>query len=83
MQSARRFHGNSYNAPQGYQYRHWSYGERLPRGYFVRSYWLTSFMMYDLFAPPDGLVWVRVGNDALLIDEETGAIVQVRYDVFY
>jgi Ni/Co efflux regulator RcnB len=83
MQSTRKFHSGSYRAPQGYQYRHWSYGERLPRGYYDRNYWIGDFLMFGLFAPPSDLVWVRVGNDALLIDRESGEIVQVRYSVFY
>jgi Ni/Co efflux regulator RcnB len=83
MQAPRHFRGGSYRAPQGYQNRHWSYGERLPRGYYAHDYWIVNFMMYDLFAPPSYLIWVRVGNDALLIDRETGDIVQVRYGVFY
>jgi Ni/Co efflux regulator RcnB len=83
MQASRKFHGGSYRAPQGYQYRHWSFGERLPRGYYDRNYWIGDFLMYGLFAPPSDLVWVRVGNDALLIDRESGDIVQVRYGVFY
>jgi Ni/Co efflux regulator RcnB len=83
MQAPRHFRGGSYRAPQGYQHRHWSYGERLPRGYYARDYWIINFMLYDLFAPPSYLIWVRVGDDALLIDRETGDIVQVRYGVFY
>ena len=75
-------HGD-YRAPQGYQARHWSYGGRLPRSYFVRDYWITDFLMFGLFAPPPDLIWVRVGNDALLVDEYSGDIVQVDYGVFY
>ena len=33
--------------------------------------------------PPYGAVWVRVDHDALLIDEDTGEIITVAYDVFY
>jgi len=83
MQATRKFHGGSYRAPQGYQYRHWSYGERLPRGYYTRDYWISDFLMFGLFSPPSNLVWVRVGDDALLIDRDSGDIVQVRYGVFY
>jgi Ni/Co efflux regulator RcnB len=34
-------------------------------------------------APPFGYQWVRSGDDAILIDANTGEILQVRYDVFY
>jgi Ni/Co efflux regulator RcnB len=83
VQASRQFHNGNYNAPQGYQYRHWGYGDRLPRLYFARDYWITDFMAFGLFEPPAGLIWVRYGNDALLIDEESGDIVQVDYGVFY
>lgn len=83
MQASRRFHGGSYIAPQGYQHRHWSSGQRLPQLYYARDYWIGNFVMFGLFAPPSDLVWVRVGEDALLIDRDTGEIVQVRYGFFY
>lgn len=83
LQAPRKFHGGTYRAPQGYSAHRWSYGERLPRGYYQRDYWITNFLLYGLFAPPSDLIWVRVGNDALLIDRDTGEIVQTRYGVFY
>jgi Ni/Co efflux regulator RcnB len=83
IQSSRHFRHGDYRAPQGYEARHWTYGGRLPRAYFVRDYWITDFLMFGLFAPPTDLIWVRVGNDALLVDRYSGDIVQVDYDVFY
>ena len=83
MEAPQRFHSGNYRAPQGYSYRHWSYGETLPRGYYARNYWISDFLLFGLFAPPSDLIWVRVGNDALLIDRDSGDIVQVRYGVFY
>jgi len=79
----RRYRVGVYRAPPGYYYRRWHHGDRLPRAYFARNYWLTNFVIYGLFAPPPGLMWVRYGPDALLIDTYTGEIVQVRYNVFY
>jgi len=81
--SQHHFHAGDYHAPQGYAYRHWSYGDRLPSIYFGHDFWIGDFGMYDLMAPPDGYVWVRFGPDALLIDEYTGDIVRVEYGVFY
>ena len=83
VQATHHFHNGNYNAPQGYQARRWSYGDRLPRGYYNRNYWLTDYLTFGLFAPPNGLVWVRVGDDALLVDEISGDVVQVDYGVFY
>lgn len=79
----RQYHFGSYNAPQGYAYHRYSYGDRLPQGYFAQSFWITNFLNFGLIAPPDGYVWVRYGPDAVLIDEDTGEIVQVVYDQFY
>lgn len=83
MQAPRRVHGGPYIAPQDYQYRHWSYGERLPRVYYARDYWIGDFVGLGLSVPPSDLVWVRVGDDTLLINRNTGEIVQARYNFFY
>jgi Ni/Co efflux regulator RcnB len=79
----RRFHVDRYRAHRGYSYRRYSYGQHLPNYYYGRNFWLSNFLVYGLFSPPPGYVWVRYGPDALLIDEETGEIVQVRYNMFY
>jgi Ni/Co efflux regulator RcnB len=83
LQAPRHFQAGAYRAPQGFRSRHWGYGDRLPRAYYARNYWLTNFLIYGLLSPPPGLVWVRVGPDALLIDEYTGEIIRVEYGVFY
>lgn len=83
VSAPRHFQAGSYRAPQGYSYRRWSWGQRLPAVYFGRDYWISDYSSYGLFAPPYGLVWVRFGPDALLIDEYSGEIVQVDYGVFY
>lgn len=79
----RRYRVDQYRWGPGRSYRRYGYGQRLPSYYYGRSFWLTSFVIYGLFAPPSGLIWVRYGPDALLIDQETGEIVQVRYNMFY
>jgi hypothetical protein len=81
--SPRRFNVGVYRWRDGYSYRRYGYGQRLPQHFFLRNFWLTNFFAYGLFAPPEGYVWVRYGPDALLIDEYTGEIVQVRYNMFY
>jgi Ni/Co efflux regulator RcnB len=81
--SQRRFRAGKYHAPRGYRYRRWSYGERLPFLYLARAYWLVNAIVYGLPPAPPGLIWVRYGTDALLVDRYTGEIVQVRYNVFY
>jgi len=79
----RRFHAPSYRRPQGYYARRWSWGQVLPSAFWARDYWLSDYYDYDLPPPPFGAIWVRVGNDALLIDQDSGEIIEVDYGVFY
>jgi Ni/Co efflux regulator RcnB len=83
IHAVHRFHAGIYRAPPGFYYRRWGYGEFLPAVYWGRDYWITDYLAYGLFAPPDGYIWVRYGPDALLLDEYTGEIIQVDYDEFY
>lgn len=55
----------------------------LPGLFWARQYWLTDYTIYDLPPPPFGAIWVRVGSDALLIDQTSGMIIEVDYGVFY
>jgi len=79
----RRFHVGTYQRPRGWYYRRWSYGDYLPAAFFVSTYWLTDYLAFGLEPPPPGLVWVRYGDDALLVDRYSGEVVQVEYGVFY
>ena len=79
----RHFHYGVYHRPQGWYAHRWTYGERLPSAFFVRDYWVTDYVSFGLDEPPQGYVWVRYGNDALLIDQYTGQIAEVEYGVFY
>jgi Ni/Co efflux regulator RcnB len=79
----RRYSYGNYNAPQGYAYHRYNYGDRLPDEYFARDFWIVNYLNFGLISPPDGYVWVRYGSDAVLIDEDTGDIVQVVYNQFY
>ena len=79
----RHFHFRDYHGPAGWSYHRWGYGDNLPREYWAQDYWITNFLNFGLEAPPDGYVWVQYGNDALLIDEDTGEITEVEYGIFY
>jgi len=81
--SPRRFHFGVYHRPHGWYAHRWVFGERLPRAWFVHDYWIGDWAIFGLIEPPYGLVWVRVGDDALLIDPDTGEIYEVAYDVFW
>lgn len=80
---SRRFDVPAYRRPTGWYSHRWTFGEFLPATFWIRDYWILDFELYDLPSPPYGAVWVRVGSDALLIDEVSGEIITVAYDVFY
>jgi hypothetical protein len=74
---------HSWRPPPGYYVRAWSYGDFLPRAWFGPDWWLGDPWDYGLPLPPPGFDWVRVGDDALLVDQFTGEIVQIVRDVFW
>lgn len=78
-----RYHFGTYTRPSGWYAHRWTYGQHLPRGWYARNYWIANYVTFGLVAPPDGYEWVRVGNDALLIDVDSGEVIRVVYDVFY
>ena len=79
----RRFHHGAYVRPSGWYAHRWVYGERLPVGWYAHNYWIVDFSLFGLVYPPDGFEWIRVGDDALLVDIDTGEIIRVEYGVFY
>jgi Ni/Co efflux regulator RcnB len=81
--ASRRFQAPAYRRPAGWYAHRWSFGEFLPSAFWARDYWLIDFAAYGLPPPPYGAVWVRVGNDALLVDEDSGEVITVEYGVFY
>lgn len=83
FRAPRRFRADFYRRPAGWYERRWVYGEFLPSAFWARDYWIVDFEAYDLPPPPYGAIWVRVASDALLIDEDSGEIITVAYDVFY
>jgi Ni/Co efflux regulator RcnB len=80
--ASRQFHWHNYNRPNGWYYQRWTYGEIFPRIFWAEDYWLTDYWMFDLPIPPYGYVWVRYGDDALLIDRYNGEVLEVEYGLF-
>ncbi len=80
--AARRFRAPAYRRPPGFYSHRWGWGEFLPRAFWARDYWLIDFGLYGLPPPPFGAIWVRVGDDALLIDQYSGEIIEVEYGIF-
>ena len=61
----------------------WSFGEFLPQSWYGPEYVIEDWWDFDLPAPPYGYVWVRVGDDALLVDDYDGRVVQVVRALFW
>lgn len=78
-----QFRGPVYQRPQGFYYRRWTYGDFMPSLFWGARYWIDDFRFYGLMSPPPGTVWVRYGDDAVLIDRYTGEVIQVEYGIFY
>jgi len=78
-----RYRGNSWRWPNGYSYRRWTYGMTLPSLFWAQQYWISDYSYYGLAYPPPGTVWVRYGNDAVLVDRYSGEILEVVYGQFY
>jgi len=84
IQAPRKFHITvAYRQPAGFYVHRWTFGERLPVAFYARDYWLADFALYGLMAPWAGYEWVRVGDDALLVDVDTGEVIRVEYGLFY
>jgi Ni/Co efflux regulator RcnB len=81
--SAHRFHSRPYIRPPHFYSHVWLFGEVLPAAWYAPDYVIDDWWNYDLPEPPPGFDWVRVGDDALLIEEYTGQIVQVVRQLFW
>lgn len=75
----------TYYAPRGwgYGYRRFDIGATLFAGLFAQNYWIGN--PYDYRLPPVDwpLQWVRYYDDALLVDTETGQVVDVIPGIFW
>lgn len=81
-QASRSFRIGPYHRPQGWINHRWRYGEILPRAYWAANYVLADYWLFALEVPPVGCEWVRDDDDALLVNIDTGEILQVEYGVF-
>jgi Ni/Co efflux regulator RcnB len=81
-QAARSYKIGPYRRPPGWVAHRWAYGQILPRAYWAASYLIADYWLFALEVPPAGCEWVRDDADALLVNTETGEIVQVEYGVF-
>jgi Ni/Co efflux regulator RcnB len=82
FQAQRNFRIGPYHRPHGWIARRWGYGEILPRPFWAPQYIIGDYWLFALEVPPVGFEWVRYGNDALLVNTQTGEILQVVYGEF-
>jgi Ni/Co efflux regulator RcnB len=82
FQASRSYHIGVYHRPHGWVARRWAYGEVLPRAYWAPPYILADYWLFGLEIPPAGFEWVRDDTDAILVNVQTGQILQVEYGVF-
>lgn len=79
----RRFQAPYYRYPQGWGYRRWAFGAFLPGVFLAPDYFVGSYWIFGLPAPPPGYHWIRVGPDALLVRYGDGYILDVAYGIFF
>jgi len=83
----RRTHRNVYNrpayvAPRGYRYRPVVIGTTLNQRFWAPRYRIRNYDTYRLPYPGRNRVYVRYGNDVLLINARTGRVIRV-YNRFF
>ena len=66
--------------PPGHAKKIWNSGEFLPMQY--RDYRVEDWRRYDLDEPRDGYRWVRVDNEAYLVNATSGLIAEAIIDAF-
>jgi hypothetical protein len=78
-----RFHIRIYVLPRGYSYRVSRIGDWLPWGWCDGGrYALHDCWRYRLYDPPNWARWIRVRDDAVLVDLDTGEVIDVVYELF-
>lgn len=80
--AARTYNIGAYNRPQGWADHRWAFGQVLPRAYWAPEYLIGDYWLFALEVPPGGYEWVRDDDDAILVNIDTGEILQVEYGVF-
>jgi len=79
-----RYRMGDYYWPRGYSNDVWLIGAWLPAAFFLDTrYQLVEYWRYGLYEPPFGTHWIRVGADALLVDDFNGEVLDAIYDLFW
>lgn len=74
-----------YYPPRGYNYGYQRFGIGITLGsiLFSQNYWINDPWDYRLPPAYGPYRWVRYYNDALLVDIDSGQVVDVIYDIFW
>jgi Ni/Co efflux regulator RcnB len=73
-----------YYSPYGnYGYQRFGIGLFLDRLFYDQRYWLDDPYSYRLPPAEYGTQWVRYYNDVLLVDIDTGEVLDVIHDFFW
>ena len=79
-----RYRMGDYYWPRGYSNDIWLIGAWLPAAFFLDTrYQLVEYWRFGLYEPPFGTHWIRVGADALLVDDFNGEVLDAIYDLFW
>jgi hypothetical protein len=79
-----RFHVGPYYSPyRGYGYNRFSIGVFLDPFFYDQRYWIGDPWEYRLPPAEPGTEWVRYYNDVLLVDVDTGEVLDTIYDFFW
>jgi Ni/Co efflux regulator RcnB len=78
-----RYRAGGWDWPRGYGYRRWWIGGILPGIFLSQAYWFDDYADLGFGPPPYGCEWVRYGPDLLLVNIDTGQVLDVEYGVFY
>ena len=78
--STQSYDAGPFDAPPGFTYHRFGLGDHVPAALVDRDS-IDDYGNYRLSPPPGGLVWIRDGRDALLVDNND-VVVQADYDVF-
>jgi Ni/Co efflux regulator RcnB len=78
-----RYNDGAFQAPSGYTYTRYVPGDHVPAVLLSsNNLMLSDYANFKLDAPPNGLEWIRVGDDALLVDQANGEVIQTDYNLF-
>ena len=80
--ASKSYDAGPFRAPSGYAYSRYQVGDHVPTALLSGDVDLSDYSAYALVAPPEGLKWIRVGDDGLLISRSTGEVIQANYGLF-